>query len=341
MTQFDVFNGDADGLCALHQWRLAYPVESELITGVKRDIDLLRHVSAGKGANESADENANENANENDTVCVLDISLDCNRGPLLRLLDKGVKVRWFDHHFSGTIPEHPNLRAHINTATDVCTSLLVNQHLQGIFLPWAIVAAFGDNLHDVAIQAAAPLNLGSAQLQHLRHLGECLNYNGYGMTVDDLYFHPSRLYWRMKPFLNPFEFIEADDAFAVLKEGMDHDIDQARGIQSEFEDAHIALFVLPDRAWSRRVSGVFSNELARAHPGRAHAIAMLFTDKEKRETYRISVRAPLGGKYGADDLCRRFSTGGGRKAAAGINALPREEFDSFVKQFHIMFSPQS
>ena len=315
MALFDVFNGDADGLCALHQWRLAHPVQSRLITGVKRDINLLRHVSAGK--------NTIESTSENDSVCVMDISLDCNRKSLLRLLDKGVQVRWFDHHFAGNIPKHSNLRTHINTAPDVCTSLLVNQHLQDIFLPWAVVAAFGDNLYDVATHVAAPLQLRQVQLQQLRHLGECLNYNGYGMTVDDLYFHPSRLYWRMKPFSNPFEFLEADDAFTVLKGGMDDDISRAREIRPEFEDARTALIILPDKAWCRRVSGVFSNELARTHPDRAHAVAMLFTDEEKRKAYRISVRAPLTRKYGADELCRQFPAGGGRKAGLENSGIAR------------------
>ncbi|MDQ6977782.1 MAG: acetyltransferase, partial [Ghiorsea sp.] len=41
MKVIDVFNGDADGLCALHQLRLAVPVNSTLMTGVKRDINLL------------------------------------------------------------------------------------------------------------------------------------------------------------------------------------------------------------------------------------------------------------------------------------------------------------
>ena len=34
MTQFDIFNGDADGLCALHQLRLERPLDSVLVTGV-------------------------------------------------------------------------------------------------------------------------------------------------------------------------------------------------------------------------------------------------------------------------------------------------------------------
>lgn len=44
-----MFNGDADGICALHQLRLADPVESEIITGLKRDIALLEHVPAVDG----------------------------------------------------------------------------------------------------------------------------------------------------------------------------------------------------------------------------------------------------------------------------------------------------
>jgi hypothetical protein len=72
MRYFDVFNGDADGICALHQIRLAEPAESELVTGVKRDIELLKRVKAGTG----------------DLVTVLDISLDRNRSALLRLLKR-------------------------------------------------------------------------------------------------------------------------------------------------------------------------------------------------------------------------------------------------------------
>ena len=60
---FDVFNGDADGICALLQLRQTFPCDSKLVTGVKREIDLLRHVSV----------------NDGDTVSVLDISLDKNK----------------------------------------------------------------------------------------------------------------------------------------------------------------------------------------------------------------------------------------------------------------------
>ncbi|HBQ39206.1 MAG TPA: acetyltransferase, partial [Halieaceae bacterium] len=60
---YDVFNGDADGLCALVQLRRAEPLDAVLVTGVKRDIALLQQVEAGPG----------------DRVTVLDISLDKNR----------------------------------------------------------------------------------------------------------------------------------------------------------------------------------------------------------------------------------------------------------------------
>jgi hypothetical protein len=48
MTHYDVFNGDADGICALQQLRLAEPGTSVLVTGVKRDIGLLARVDGGR-----------------------------------------------------------------------------------------------------------------------------------------------------------------------------------------------------------------------------------------------------------------------------------------------------
>ena len=95
--QFDVFNGDADGVCALHQMRLASPADSILITGPKREINLLERVKAKAG----------------DEVLVLDIALSKNRAALDRLLEDGVRVRYFDHHQPGDIPQHPAFEPHI------------------------------------------------------------------------------------------------------------------------------------------------------------------------------------------------------------------------------------
>jgi len=49
--------------------------------------------------------------------------------------------------------------------------------------------------------------------------------------------------------------------------------------------------------------------------------------------FRISVRAPLANKSGEDELCMAFPTGGGRTAAAGINALPAAMCDTFIDAF--------
>ncbi len=183
MTHYDVFNGDADGICALHQLRLAEPRESVLVTGVKRDINLLCRVAAQTG----------------DTVTVLDISLDKNRTDLLRLVDAKVDTIYFDHHFAGDIPDSNHLTAYIDTAGDVCTGLLVNRFLDGAFLPWAVTALFGDNLHEAAVAAAKPLGFTDAQLGQLETLGTLLNYNGYGSTIEDLYFPPDQLYRKLQP----------------------------------------------------------------------------------------------------------------------------------------------
>jgi hypothetical protein len=318
MSHFDVFNGDADGICALQQLRLADPRDSQLVTGVKRDISLLRQVQAGAG----------------DSVTVLDISLDKNRDDLGRLLDAGASVQYFDHHYAGDIPEHAALDAHIDTTATVCTSLLVNDHLGGTYLPWAVTAAYGDNLADSAVTAARPLGLTKSQLEQLQLLGILINYNGYGTALTDLFFAPADLYLRISPYVDPFEFIHNDDAFTTLRDGYDADMTNARQLRAEVENDNGAVLLLPDAAWARRVSGVYANDLAQQNPQRAHALLTRKPDGG----FVVSVRAPLATKEGADDLCRQFPTGGGRKAAAGINHLADDQLDDFLQRFHSVFN---
>src|SRR5690606_30919165 len=102
------------------------------------------------------------------------------------------------------IPAHPQFEPHIDTDANVCTSLLVNDHLRGSHLAWAVTAAFGDNLADAARSAAAPLHLSAVQMEQLQSLGECLNYNGYGESLDDLFFDPADLYRQLRPYADPF-----------------------------------------------------------------------------------------------------------------------------------------
>lgn len=319
MSHYDVFNGDADGLCALQQLRLHNSIEDAvLVTGVKRDIALLKRIHAGPG----------------DTVSVLDISLDKNRTDLLRLLEAGATVEYFDHHFAGEIPQHPNLDTHIDTSAETCTSLLVDAFLDGAHRAWAVTGAFGDNFHDAARRTATSLDLSESQLELLCELGTYLNYNGYGIDLDDLFFTPQELAVRLRPYNDPFDFIQNDPAFQTLRAGYADDMGKAEALKAEFEEEKRALYILPDEAWTRRVSGVFGNELARKYPERAHAILTRLEDG----AYRVSIRAPLSTKSGADSLCREFPTGGGRAAAAGINRLETTDFERFVERFRAHFS---
>jgi hypothetical protein len=314
MSAIDVFNGDADGICALAQLRNAEPADSLLVTGVKRDIALLDRVEAAAG----------------DRVTVLDVSLDKNRDGLVKLLASGASVFYADHHFAGEIPESDRLEAHIDTSPDICTSLLVDRHLGGRFALWAVTGAFGDNLDASARNRAEPLGLSDDELEQLRNLGTYLNYNGYGASLDDLHFTPADLFEKVRGFANPLDFITSDaDSFGRLEAGYRDDMAAAEAVQPTHATDHSAVFTLPDEKWARRVSGVYSNQLANGSPARAHAVLTERADG----TWLVSVRAPLENKVGADELCRRVPTGGGRKAAAGINALPDDQLDDFIEQF--------
>lgn len=321
MTYIDVFNGDADGICALTQLRNANPVSSALVTGVKRDIELLDKISAQAG----------------DHVTVLDISLDKNRQGLARALDAGAEVFYADHHFAGDVPEHARLTALINTASDVCTSILVNQHLKGQFVEWAVVGAFGDNLKKSAQVLAKPLGFSEQQLSSLENLGIYINYNGYGSRLEDLHFTPEDLYRLVSQHASPFAFMNESKAdFEKLESGYQSDMASAQNLQPEFANQSVAAFILPDEPWARRVSGVYSNDLANQHPSRAHAVLTI----NANGNYLISVRAPLENKTGADELCRRFPSGGGRAAAAGVNDLPIDQLNSFIDQFNEFYNNQ-
>ena len=314
MTSIDIFNGDADGICALTQIRNANPTETRLVTGVKRDISLVAKAGIEAG----------------DRVTVLDISLDKNRDGIVKALAMGVEIFYADHHDAGEIPDDPHLTALIDTAPDVCTSILVNRHLGGRFVEWAVVGAFGDNLKAPARALAEPLSLSEEQLDLLDRLGVCINYNAYGASLADLHFEPEALFRLVSRYASPFEFVhDSRGAFEKLENGYFEDMSKARELRPSSETDDTAVLLLPNEAWARRSSGVFSNELANASPCRAHAV---ITERDDG-SYLVSVRAPLEKKTGASELCSRFPTGGGREAAAGINNLPADQLDAFISEF--------
>ena len=315
MADYDLFNGDADGICALLQLRFAEPRDNaELITGVKRDINLLKRVDAKAG----------------DRITVLDVSMDKNHDDLIRVLDAGAEVFYVDHHFPGKVPESSALKSMINESPDVCTSLLVNHYMRGAFQEWAVVGTFGDNLKKSAQGLMKNLNFSEQQATLLENLGIYINYNGYGSDLNELHFKPDDLYRLLSNYQSPFDFVtENSEQFNKLETGYHQDLSAAQSTQPLKATDSVAVFVLPNASWARRVSGVYSNDLTNQNPDRAHAV---LTEKANGN-YLVSVRAPLNNKQGAAALCMQFPTGGGREAAAGINDLPVEMLNQFIDKF--------
>jgi hypothetical protein len=229
-------------------------------------------------------------------------------------------------------PRHPNLKAVIDTSPHVCTSLLVDRYLDGRQRLWAVVAAFGDNLAGPAARAASPYALEEHDLGRLQELGEALNYNAYGETVDDLHYHPADLYETLRQYSDPRDFLENEPVFEVLRDARLDDLDRALGVPPAVSTAKGVVVILPDVAWSRRVHGALGNRLAAREPGRAHAVLVA-----KPGGYLASVRAPVERPRGADALCMKFDSGGGRAGAAGINTLPEAELQRFLAEFQQAF----
>jgi hypothetical protein len=318
MTRYFAFNGDADGLCALQQLRLAEPGDATLVTGVKRDIQLVRRVDAVRG----------------DSVTVLDVSLEQNRDDVLRLLEAGASVRYFDHHRAGDMPQHRGLDAHIDEAPDVCTSAIVDRCLEGRYRAWAAVAAFGDGLSSVGATLARKAGLAAASVTLLEQLGTRLNYNAYGEAVTDLHFDPQALAQQMLPFADPLDFIRESDVHASLGACYDDDMRRARALAPLHETPGATVMVLPSEAWARRTIGVLANELSRGRPDSAIAIL----SPKSGGGFTVSVRVPAKRAVDAGAFCSTFASGGGRATAGGINHLPESEVERFAAHFTQRFA---
>lgn len=316
---FDVFNGDADGIIALLQLRLAEPKDAQLVTGVKRDIQLLEKLSV----------------TQDDSVTALDISMEKNKAGLESILSTGAHVFYADHHKSGDIPQSANLEAHIDLDANTCTALIVDDLLQGRFHSWAITAAYGDNLIAKADQLADKAGFTEEQKAQLKELGTLINYNGYGSKINDLHFDPALLFKELLAYDDPFAVIaDQNSPFHVLRSAYQQDMDKALSIAAQYQSEKLGVFELPNESASRRISGVYGNLLANQSPERAHAVLTENIDG----TYTVSLRAPLTHKQGAGDICAEFATGGGRAAAAGINALPKEQVNAFIEAVERYYS---
>lgn len=318
---YDVFNGDADGIIALLQLRKVEPKQSTLVTGVKRDIKLLAKVADQRDVS---------------SVTVLDISMEKNTDALYDVIERDIPVFYCDHHRTGEVPEADNFTALIDLDAHTCTSLLINKHLGNQCIDWAIVGAYGDNMFVGAEALADHLELSLQQREYLKELGTLINYNGYGSGLEDLHIAPARLFELLMQYESPFD-LKDDPAspYYLLKQGYEVDSSKVKSIGASHDGQSAAVFELPCEAWARRISGVFGNELANQSPDKAHAVLTL---NQSGQDYTVSVRAPLNNRTGADEICASFPTGGGRKAAAGINQLPISVKQEFIQKLESYYS---
>lgn len=308
---YDIFNGDADGIIALLQLQLANPTESVKVTGVKRDIQLLKKITPKAG----------------DNIRVLDISMEKNMAELHDALCVGARVMYVDHHKAGDIPNHANLFAHIDLDANMCTSLIVSDLIDKQYHLWAITAAYGDNLFAKADNEADKLGLTDLEKSQLKAFGTYINYNGYGSEVADLHFAPADLFNELLKYKSPLDAInDQESVYYVLEKAYKADMQKAADAEVLHNCDTAKVILLDDAPWARRVSGVLGNDLANQAPNKAHAV-LTYNNKG---SYTVSVRAPLNNKQGAVDVCSQFATGGGRTAAAGINELEQQQVEQFI-----------
>ena len=322
MADFDLFNGDADGIFSLLQVRQVEPrPDAVRITGVKRDTQLFRQIA--------------DQTQAGDRITALDIGMARNTAGLTAVLKSGADVFFCDHHATGDIPQHEGLTVLTDASPETCTAFLIDQYLNGAKSAWAVCGAYGDNFQALAMRIASERNV-SFPLSRLRELGELVNYNAYGLTVEDLHFHPADLYARLAAYPNPMAFIEdAPEALETLRQGYSSDWE----IAASAREIHISnagqILSLPASPASNRISGLFANALVDEEPDKAFAILTRLGDENGG--YRVSVRAPMSrATRGADVLAKAFG-GGGRAEASGIDLLTDDDISRFVEAFDTAF----
>jgi hypothetical protein len=230
MTRYYVFNGDADGLCALQQLRLVEPGDATLVTGVKRDIGLLERVNAA-GA---------------DAITVLDISLDRNRRLGCCAL--------FRPSYAGEVPEHPHFEPHIE---EISGSVPHTGRSPSTDASRGDRSAFGDGLPRVGAAMASAID----SIIHGGDIGEQSISTIMPGRTSPISHSPRRTANQMVPFEDP--------PISFGSRRRSHGWPQATGwcagkcTAACAAGARATIVVLQDEPWARRVIGVLANELAR------------------------------------------------------------------------------
>jgi len=170
---------------------------------------------------------------------------------------------------------------------------------------------------------------GASLMETLRELGRSLNYNAYGESEADLLVPPETLYRSLARYRKPSDFASGSELFETLGAARRADLDAALSARARWSREGASLYVLPNAPWSRRVHGAFANHLATVEPGRAQAVLAPLSGGN----YVASVRVPSGSALGADEFCRGFPTGGGRRIAGGIDRLPADRLPDFQARF--------
>lgn len=330
-----LFNGDADGIVGQHILGLETGRPDLRITGRKRDIELLKRAPPL----------------EQGELHVLDVSLRRNLdalNALLPVLDRGgLRITWYDHHDPGEPPAHPALNLHINQAPETCTAVIVNAVLGRKQPLWAAMAAFGDNLPATASALASAGGASAHEAALLRRVGVLINYNAYGDEPGDALFEAVELAERMELCASALDFCWEQSIIGPLAAQFDADRERFQELAPLVETPAAGAFLVPDQPFGRRYGATWANERVMQNPGQALAVL----HPRKDGSYTVSIRAPrdwrggvggvggvgiaTGGKAApsAADLASEFPTGGGRKLAAGIDALPADLLERFTDRF--------
>ena len=320
-----VFNGDADGIISQTILGKVLGLPDLRITGLKREVHLLRKLPPL----------------DSGRIHVMDISLRQNLPELPAVLKpEKIQVTWYDHHEPGEPFVHPRLELHINEASGTCSAVIVNQVFGKKHSLWATMAAFGDNLPSTAKALAAEAGANVDETSVLRHCGILLNYNAYGERPGDVLFAPAYLAQKAAACNSALDFCHEEGIFGPLNEQLAKDSMHFDGIQPLVDSDSARAFLVPDEPWARRYAATWANSQILSHP--KAALAMIHPRAEG--TFMVSIRAPRlsqGAGLSAADLAMEFSSGGGRRLAAGINVLPEADFTRFLNRFTSFFNERS
>ncbi len=192
-------------------------------------------------------------------------------------------MRYFDHHAIGDeVPTGALFEAMVDTASDTCTSLLVDRRIAGACHGWALVGAYGDNLTGVADRLASDWGYGKGDRLRLRRMGEAINYNAYGNHEPDVLIVPARLYEIMVRYRDPRDMLAHESVIDEIDALRRQDVLRALAIAPYTQDPRASVLLLPDEPWSRLL--MFIATLREHGAGRVSAVVpyLAYARKDRR-----------------------------------------------------------